>query len=70
MANLPAENVIQFPTDRFGKNLVRHFNELFARMAAAGLTPEQQTDLLIQSANDIGCVEIDGVWQMPPDTRG
>jgi len=61
--------VIQFPTAKLEVNMARHFDALFARMAAAGLTPEQQMELVIQSAKEIGCVEIDGVWQLPPQAR-
>lgn len=62
-------SVIKFPTGPLEKNTVRHFNELFTRMDAAGLTPEQQSELMIQTCKEMGLVEIDGVWQLPQDTN-
>lgn len=58
--------VVKFPTARLEQNVVRHFNELIQKMSTMGLTPEQQMDLIVQSAKEIGCVEIEGVWQLPP----
>lgn len=59
--------VVDFPTDRFANNVKRHFEDLFARMRELGLAPDEQHELLITTLKACGLVEIDGVWQMPPD---
>jgi hypothetical protein len=60
-------SVITFPLGPLERNTKRHFDELFARMRELNIPAEQQQALLLQTLKECGLVEIDGVWQMPPD---
>lgn len=63
-------NLIKFPDTPMGKTVERRYNELFSRMADLGMTPEQQIEMVIKTAKQMGLVEIDGVWQLPKQVNG
>jgi hypothetical protein len=61
-------NILKFPNRLMEQTIKDRFNDLFTRMADAGLSQEQMDELLVKSLKDIGAVEIDGVWRVPGAT--
>jgi hypothetical protein len=58
-------SVVKFPTVPLEKNTMRRFHELFAQMAAAGMTSEQQMELMEKTCKEMGLLKVNGVWELP-----